>query len=544
MADVNGTTASSAEGGLLSNETVDMTWVMRDSVTYGALFCVAVSCFMTIREIRAHIARYDYPNIQIYVLRVLLMVPIYGVFSIASVIFPSVRFFLDTVRDTYESFVLYMFFSLLIAYCGGEGQLIRALNAKRYKGVHPFPMCYLPLYALDTSFYLRCKRWVLQYALIKPFCSFLAMIFHPFGLYDETNFNWTNLYTYVTYTCNISISYSLYYLVLFDIEVEKELRYCKPTAKFVCIKSIIFFAFWQSVALNMLIAWGFVYTGEDAEEQELVGSAFQNLLICYELLPVSFLHHMAFNRDRLDDEMSAQPVFSADAKKNTNMAKNFDEALSLEDVINDTLSTIFYRRGKLVDKENEDDDGTIGGEMHGGGDGGGSSGGGGHGRRGEEAVTVEMITHSKEPTIDQLVRYAIAHERGARADGILHYDEDSELEELNQRCNDRDTDVITRKSRNDDAKAVRVDIDTAASGGAMAGPSAFCVVCGRFDREMVQRKSGFKCTDCVGVKGKSTLRNKQKEKHAEDNDGSCVVCGRSDRPMVRRGMALKCTSCL
>ncbi|CUM57949.1 solute transporter, putative [Bodo saltans] len=528
---------STAESVILASSYIDMTWVMKDPVTYGALICVVLSCFLTMREIREHIARYDYPHIQIYVLRVLLMIPIYGIFSIATVMVPSARFAFDTIRDTYESFVLYMFFSLLIAYCGGEGQLIRSLNAKRYKGVHPFPMCYLPLYALDTSFYLRCKRWVLQYALIKPICNFFAMVFHPFGLYDETRWGWDNLCTYTTIITNISISYSLYYLVLFDIEVEKELRYCKPTAKFICIKSIIFFAFWQSVVLNQAIAYGFVYVGDTAEDQETVGSAFQNLLICFELLPVSFLHQMAFNRDRLDDEMSAQPVFSTDAKKNTNMAKNFDEALSLEDVINDTLSTIFFRRGKLVDKENEDEDGGDGGE-------GGGGGGGGRGRRGDDVVTVELLTHTKEPTVDQIVRYAIIHERGLRADGMLHYDEDSELEEINQRCNDRDTDVITRKSRNEDEKAARVDIDGATSGGMLTGPATFCVVCGRFDKEMVQRKSGFKCTDCVGVKGKSVLRDKQKEKHAEDNDGSCVVCGRSDRPMERRGAVMKCTSCL
>lgn len=515
---------------------IDLTWVMHDSVGYAALFCVLVSVVMTVREIRSHIARYDFPQIQVYVLRVLFMVPIYGVFSIASVLFPGMRFFLDTVRDTYESFVLYMFFSLLIAYCGGEGQLIRALNAKRYKGVHPFPMCYLPLYPLDTAFYLRCKRWVLQYALIKPICSFLAMVFHPFGLYDETNFGWDNLYTYVTYLCNVSISYSLYYLVLFDMEVEKELRYCKPFVKFLCIKSIIFFAFWQSVALNMMISWGVLYIGEEEEEKELCASAIQNLLICFELLPVSLLHQMAFNRDRLDDEMSAQPVFSADAKKTSNTAKNLDDALSLEDVIEDTLSTIFFRRGKLVDKENEDDDTNH--ASGGAGEGGAIQTSSMHGQR-DDVVTVDMITHTAEPTIEQLVKYAIAHERGARADGVLHYDEDSEIDEQNALSNDREMDVLTRKSRADEHNIARVEANQNAS-----GPMAFCVVCGRFDREMVQRKSGFKCVECVGVKGNTTLRSKQKEKHAEDGDDSCVVCGRNDRPMVRRGQVLKCTACL
>ena len=145
----------------------------------------------------------------------------------------------------------------------------------------------------------------------------------------------------------------------------------------------------------------------------------------------------------------------------------------------------------------------------------------------------------RDPTVDELVKYAVLEDKGTRADGFLHYDEDSEREENNRDLFYTDTDVITRRHKGNDGQGAQVSVDKT-----VAGPAAYCIVCGRFDREMVRRRSGYKCKECVGNKGKSALKEKQKEKHAEDNDGSCVVCGRKDRPMVRRGQAFKCIGCL
>ena len=62
----------------------DVTWVDHEGTAYAALVCVIIACALTSREIKDHIGRFDYPRIQVYVLRILLMVPIYGIFSIAS----------------------------------------------------------------------------------------------------------------------------------------------------------------------------------------------------------------------------------------------------------------------------------------------------------------------------------------------------------------------------------------------------------------------------------------------------------------------------
>ena len=513
---------------------VDMTWVVWPKTLYICAACVVFSCITSAHAVWAHINNYDYPRLQIHIVRILLMIPFYGVLSLGALMLPSLRFGLDTIRDTYESFVLYTFFVLLVQYCGGEAQLVRSLQMKRYKGVHPFPLGWIPYYRLNGKFYLRCKRYVLQYAVIKPCITLIACVTSPFGWYEEAVFGPYELYTYCMAIANTSISYSLYYLVLFHLETEKELHYCKPAWKFICIKSIIFFAFWQSIAVAMLIAFGWIYTGE-GEKREEVNSAIQDVLMCIELVPVSLLHHLAFGRKKLEDEMNEEPQHNLDeggiyaSKANQPSAKtNLDQALSLEDFVKDTIQTIFYQKDKLTGADEDGDQDAEEADYSGGG---------------EDAAVGSKVGL----TDDDLKFLAMMHER-------------EDLEAQNRAINElgpegenapympdvKEEDVWLNPKgivRNKDGTEEMVGINPADLANE-SRPAAFCAVCGRYDRRLVQRKSGLKCVECVGKGSKAVLREQQREAHAGDNDGSCVVCGRKDRVMVKKGQKMTCVQCL
>lgn len=511
----------------------DLTWVESKPLLYAGVACAVVCCFVSFRDLREHLSRLDYPVIQVLEMRIILMIPIYAVFSALSLIFMQWRFFFVTVRDTYESIVLYIFFMLMIAYCGGEGQLLRSLKAKRYKGMHPFPMCWIPSFPLDTAFYLRCKRWVLQCALIKPVCSFIAMVCHPIGIYNENNFKLNNVYTYTCVIVNFSLTWALYYLVLFEIECEKELHYAKTFLKFLCVKSIIFFSYWQSVVISLAVSAGLLYMGSNEDQQEEVSAVIQDLLMCFELLPVAFMHRAAFGRDKLDHEMAAVPVYM----KNNNtgdLRTNVDTALNVRDIVDDTIGTIFYRRGKLVDQENADDEDTMDATMEGRANDAGTAA-----ERRATAAAVASSAAAKEvgggdifardPTLDELVRHAVMTDYGVRVDGVLHYDEESDRDERNRDMAYTDTDVILHRSRHENAgQDVRVDTDMLRSSQvqkqqqqqAFGTPQIYCVVCGRFDREMVRRRNGYKCKECVGTKSQSLLRHRQREALNENEEGA------------------------
>lgn len=82
--------------------------------------------------------------------RIALCQKIYCVDAMATLIQPSFKIYIDTFRDCYEAYVLYQFFSLLMAYLGGMEALETLLSLKMPMS-HPFPLCYLPKIKLGGS---------------------------------------------------------------------------------------------------------------------------------------------------------------------------------------------------------------------------------------------------------------------------------------------------------------------------------------------------------------------------------------------------------
>ena len=410
-------------------------------------------------------------------MRILFMIPVYAGLSYLSLVLPNIRFFLFTIRDTYESFVLYQFIALLVAYCGGEAQLCYSLNQKRYKGVHPAPCCCLPMYKLDRGFFLRCKRWVLQYALIKPPIAVAAMIFHPFGLYLETNYDFkTNLFPWLFVVNNFSITWALWYLVIFHNECEKELEYCKPMLKFVSIKIIIFFVFWQASSLGVLQSMGIIYVGHEEEEMEHVMGAFQDVLMCVELAPIALLHHFAFAVKKLKEEMKDQPVFTANTAahdSNDSAVGHLNTALDLGDMLQDTIQTVFAKQGTLVAAHGIDDEEEK--------------------SRGDREGHGEVM--SIVEAVDQLGEWARTPSPAVSSDeecdsGESGY-ESTKYYSKNYRRPDELIRVGNGNANFEHFNKALYDIDE---------PLPHCVVCGRTDLTLSQRRSGLKCKLCVGTR--------------------------------------------
>jgi len=97
------------------------------------------------------------------VIRIMIMIPVYGISSYVSLFSLQAAFFIDAVRDIYEAFVIYVFFQLLIDYLGGERSLLILLHGR--PPVHPlFPLNLFKreLDASDPYTYLWLKRGILR----------------------------------------------------------------------------------------------------------------------------------------------------------------------------------------------------------------------------------------------------------------------------------------------------------------------------------------------------------------------------------------------
>ena len=105
-------------------------------LTRNAMLRPSVSAFVimgfpiSMYGIFGHLSHYYQPNVQCYVVRILWMVPIYSIESWLCLRFHESALYIETLRDCYESYVIYCFFKFLIAVLGGEDRLILMLKDK------------------------------------------------------------------------------------------------------------------------------------------------------------------------------------------------------------------------------------------------------------------------------------------------------------------------------------------------------------------------------------------------------------------------------
>lgn len=124
------------------------------------------------------------------------------------------------------------------------------------------------------------KQGVLQFVMIKPFTAFAAILLDHMGLYHDGQFNLHSGYFWIAGINNFSISLSLYCLVLFYMATEERLAPFDPFYKFLTVKAILFFSFWQASLFQILHHF-------DVMERE-TGNMALNLITCAEMVAIAY----------------------------------------------------------------------------------------------------------------------------------------------------------------------------------------------------------------------------------------------------------------
>lgn len=194
-------------------------------------------------------------------------------------------FYVDTFRDIYEAFVIYAFFNLLLNKLGGERALIIMLHSRPpSENFFPGTLYSREIFVGDPYTFLFVKRGILQFVYVKPVLAIITMVLKATGNYHEGEFSWTSSYFYLTFFFNLSVSLSLWCLMVFFYATKKDMVQFRPLPKFLCVKAIIFFSFWQSVVVALLVFAGVI------PEAEHISVAIQDFLVCIEMVPFAIAH--------------------------------------------------------------------------------------------------------------------------------------------------------------------------------------------------------------------------------------------------------------
>ncbi|CAG7893720.1 unnamed protein product [Brassica rapa] len=290
--------------------TTTFTWPILSASVF-----LLVALLLPMYLIFQHLASYNQPQEQKFLIGLILMVPVYALESFLSLLNSEAAFNCEVIRDCYEAFALYCFERYLIACLDGEERTIEfmeqqtvitqstpLLEGTSTYGVveHPFPMnCFLKDWNLGPQFYHAVKIGIVQYVYYHPLitmlspdalliCALLAMILEACGVYGEGKFQWSYGYPYLAVVLNFSQTWALYCLVQFYGVIKDKLAPIKPLANFFKIE--IASSFSPCIIVSFLFSMG-LFKGSLAKELK---TRIQDYIICIEMGVAAVVHLYVF----------------------------------------------------------------------------------------------------------------------------------------------------------------------------------------------------------------------------------------------------------
>jgi len=271
-------------------------------------------------------------------MRILLMVPIYAIISFFSYRFYEEAIYYETVRDCYEAFVIHSFFTLLLTYLGDSQEARHAkmiTNLPELKKLM-FPLnwgCIAITYNPRSPMFLYYMKYgILQYVVVKPVTTIAAVVLQYYSLYCTTSYNFHFGNVYITIVNFISVSVAMYCLIIFYTNIKVEIAeysmscplflhpqgssvlhvyimefsniffslrlsmLLEPLWKFLCVKLVIFFVFWQTLVLSMLGDFH-VFKATEYWTVDNIEIGISALLICVEMVVFSIMHNYSFSSE-------------------------------------------------------------------------------------------------------------------------------------------------------------------------------------------------------------------------------------------------------
>jgi len=301
----------------------------------GAFF-VVIAVPLTIYDIIMHIANYFKPQLQLHCIRILFMVPVYSLNSWFALYFSEQKVYFETLRESYEAYVIYSFFHLMLNYLGEadsstpteipnvptelnmrkestESKSSNESNSTEIKHNHLFPFNFIFSSMTQKNLISKTSIGVLQYLIIRLIITIGSLIIYVVNpiFYGYEKFGNKNVYSLFMIIICLSQAYAVYCVVLFCKTMQDKLTGIRPLSKFLIIKFIIFLTFWQSVIIPFC---NYI----DAVQSVLLYSqdtdGIKNLLICIEMAFAGVGHHMYYNYNQFSN--ASDDILTKQKKKN------------------------------------------------------------------------------------------------------------------------------------------------------------------------------------------------------------------------------------
>ncbi|KAF9290982.1 hypothetical protein BGZ68_005569 [Mortierella alpina] len=254
-----------------------------------------ISTIISLVLIYRHLQYYTKPNQQRYIVRMLLMVPIYSITSWFSFVYVREAVYYETIRVLYEAFVIASFLILMLQYLGESREdQKRALKKHRKTERWLFPMCCLK-YNPSRPHFLQYMKWgILQYVPLNVIGTLLTVVLQAYGYYCESSWNPKFGHVWIMIINFTSVTLATYFLIMFYLTIRVDLKDYSPFYKFMAVKLVVFFSFWQSVVIEGLVWFGLIKATTYWSTND-ISVGINALLIDFEMVFFAFMHVKAFS---------------------------------------------------------------------------------------------------------------------------------------------------------------------------------------------------------------------------------------------------------
>ncbi|KAI5121000.1 hypothetical protein M0805_000461 [Coniferiporia weirii] len=217
--------------------------------------CSLLTLIISIISVLGHARNYTVREEQRQIIRILYMPPVYAIISFFSYRFFRSYTYYELIEVVYEAITISAFLLLIMEYVAStaSGHSLSLAMERKDKKKLPIPFCCWR-YRPTKAYFLYTLKWsVMQYVIIRPLISVISIIAQAYNVLCENGgMNFHFVYVYVEIVDCISITVALYGLLMFYGLTKEELKGKRPLAKFLCIKLIVMFTFYQSFVFSWM----------------------------------------------------------------------------------------------------------------------------------------------------------------------------------------------------------------------------------------------------------------------------------------------------
>lgn len=267
----------------------------RQVPAYVGGYCAVLATALSLLQLLEHLSCFGDPECQTKIVRILFMVPVYAVISWLSILYPTSAEYLNLIRDAYEAYAIYAFFSLMLALMGGADVIYRHLMTEEHPSVPQlWPLCYMDPLPITPRFVQNCRLCIFQFMVCKPLITLVVIALTATNSMGNDIFDPSKGYLWTALVYNISITIAFYALAYFYVGLREPFMVGKNAlSKFLCVKAVIFASYWQGIVIAIIAALG-VLPKFDYWRDDEAARGLQDFLICIEMMLISFAHKFCF----------------------------------------------------------------------------------------------------------------------------------------------------------------------------------------------------------------------------------------------------------